>query len=89
MPNIFGALLKKWAPGAGGDGAPNTAVCLMRTAIDLAVRARAEIGQAPRNILHTLAGHHTEGLNQLTLLAVNRDSLIYLLHSLFVDMGGK
>ena len=89
MPTILDALLKKWAPGAGGDEAPNTAVCLMRAAIDLAVRVRAEIGQAPRNILHTLAGNHTEGVNQLTFLAIDRDSLIYLLHSLFVVTGGK
>ena len=61
----------------------------MHATINLAVRSWAETGRYPRNILHTLAGHHTEGLNQLTLLAVNRDSLIYLLHPLFVDMGGK
>ena len=61
----------------------------MRAAIDLAVRARAETRRASRNILHTLAGHHTEGVNQLTFLAIDRYSLIYLLHSLFVVTGGN
>ena len=86
---LFGALLKKWALGAGENEAPKTAVCFSRAAVDLSGSDRAETGRASHEVLCTLAGRHTKGVNRLAFLTVDGYGLVSLLHFLFNVAGGK
>ena len=89
LPALFGELSKKWEPGAGDDKAPKTSVCLLRAATKLDVGDQAKTGRATHDLLCTLAGHHSEGVDLITLLTINTGELVSLLHSLFVITGGK
>ena len=71
-PDIFSALSNNWTPGTVNDEAPDTTFLLLHAAADLAVGAWAETGQAPHELICTLAGHHAEGVDRLTFLVFNR-----------------
>ena len=73
----------------GDNEACKTSVCLSCAAVELSVGARAETGQAPHELLRTLAGHHSKGVDRLTFLAFERDGIFSLLHSIFIIVGGE
>ena len=59
-PALSGTLLKKWAPGAGGNGASETSVCLLLAAVDITVGAQVETRRTPHEIFLTITGRHTK-----------------------------
>ena len=73
---LLDALSKKWAPGAGDDEVPKSAVQLTRANVNLIAGYQTKTRRVPHNILCTLAGRYTKGVDQLTFLAVDRYELV-------------
>ena len=78
---LFAVLAKKQASGVAGDKA-FTVGHYLHAAINLDVGALAETGRATFELLRSLAGHRSEGLNRLALLKIDGKGLLNILHLL-------
>ena len=54
-----------------------------RADVDLYIGTLSETGRATYDLLTILSGRRLEGLNRLTLLTINGEGLVAVLHSLF------
>ena len=55
----------------------------LRAAANLAIGSLDETGFPPYNLLHSLSGRHTQGVDCLTLLAFDEEGIVSVLHFLF------
>ena len=76
-------LKKKWVTDTGNGEALETSGCSSRDAADLSAVSLAETGRASYELLRSLAGRYTKGVNRMSLLMIGREGLVSILHSLF------
>ena len=77
--DLFSVLAKKWASGVVEDKA-FTAGHSSCAAVNLDVGALVETGRATFELLMSLAGRRSEGLDCLALLLINGKGLVAVLH---------
>ena len=55
----------------------------MCAATDFSIDALVESIRAPYELLQSLAGRHAKGLDWLTLLVINGEGIVLIIHSIF------